>query len=88
MFERRLKIMLVDVAMPALLLIGRAAQVQIAGRAHWKHEAAEAMKLSHLIETTRGNVTDRKGRLLAVDKPCIDACLDYRAPNTTRLLTA
>lgn len=79
MFERRLKIFLFLLAVVVIVLLGRAGQVQIVNRDYWKHQATEAMKLTHLVETTRGNIYDRNGKLLAVDKPCIDACIDYRA---------
>ncbi len=37
------------------------------------------MKRWEPVETTRGSILDRKGRVLAFDAPCIDACVDYRA---------
>ena len=65
-------------ALVSFVLLSRAAQVQIASRQYWKIQAIEAMKRPKLVETTRGNILDRKGEILAVDKPCIDACVDYR----------
>jgi penicillin-binding protein 2 len=82
MFERRLKILLVLVATIVLVLLGRAAQVQIVQRDYWNKQAAEALKRPHTVPTVRGDVYDYKGRLLATDKPCIDACVDYRALTT------
>src|SRR5438105_2957717 len=79
MFERRLKIFLVILATVVVLLVSRTVQVQIVQRNYWKHQAAEAMKLTHYVEPTRGNIYDREGNLLAIDKPCIDACIDFRA---------
>ncbi len=79
MFERRLKIFLILVAAMVLVLMGRAAQVQIIHRGYWKSQAAEAMKRTHLVDTSRGAVADRKGNVLAIDKPCVDACVDYCA---------
>jgi penicillin-binding protein 2 len=37
------------------------------------------MKRDEFIETERGAILDRNGRQLAVDAPCVDACVDYRA---------
>ena len=38
------------------------------------------MERPHLVESPRGNILDRSGNhKLAVDEPCIDACVDYRA---------
>ncbi|HET6250118.1 MAG TPA: penicillin-binding transpeptidase domain-containing protein [Tepidisphaeraceae bacterium] len=82
MFERRLKIVLILLAFVGIFVLGRAGQVQIVQREEWRKKAAEAMKLTHLVETTRGPIYDRNGKLLAVDKPCIDACVDYRALTT------
>ena len=31
------------------------------------------------VEPPRGNILDVRGRELAVDVPCIDVCVDYRA---------
>src|SRR5688500_2965904 len=65
------------VATAALLV--RAAQGQAGERAHWRQRAAEAMKRSRLVETVRGSILDYRGRQVAVDRPCVDACVDYRA---------
>ncbi|HWE04762.1 MAG TPA: penicillin-binding transpeptidase domain-containing protein [Tepidisphaeraceae bacterium] len=82
MFERRVKLFLLVVAVVAMVLIARAAQVQIVNRDYWKLQAVEAMKHTYLLDTTRGDILDRNGKILAVDKPCIDACVDYRALTT------
>lgn len=79
MFERRLKIVLLILASVVFVLIGRAAQVQIIRRDYWRGQAAETMKRTHLVKTARGEILDRDGKVLAIDKPCIDACIDYRA---------
>ncbi len=79
MFERRLKIVLVILATMICVLMGRAAQVQILNRAYWKAEAASAMRRTHLVASTRGAIRDRYNNVLAIDKPCIDACVEYPA---------
>src|SRR5687768_16089792 len=79
MFERRLKIFLVVLFFMTLVLVGRAMQLQVFGRAYWRERAGEVMRRSSMVETTRGRILDRQGRPVAVDKPCIDACVDYRA---------
>ncbi len=55
------------------------ADVQLLHREYWKQEAVDAMKRTHLVETSRGRILDVQGRVLAEDQPCIDACVDYRA---------
>jgi penicillin-binding protein 2 len=79
MFERRLKIFLGVLALFAFALLVRAGQVQIAQHDQWSQAAADSMRRTKLVETVRGNVRDRNGKLLAVDQPCVDVCVDYRA---------
>ena len=63
-----------------LVLVGRAMQLQVFGRAVLARARGEVdASRSSMVETTRGRILDRKGRPVAVDKPCIDACVDYRA---------
>jgi penicillin-binding protein 2 len=79
MFERRLKIVFWIMACGALALVGRAGQIQIAQKDRWTREAADLMTRRELIETTRGRLLDCRGRELAVDEPCMDACVEYPA---------
>jgi cell division protein FtsI/penicillin-binding protein 2 len=82
MFERRLKILLSLLFVMVAGLVMRAADVQLLNKDYWKQEAVDAMKRTHLIETSRGRILDVQGRVLAEDQPCIDACVDYRAVPT------
>ena len=79
MFQRRLKLLLILLLILSAALVLRAVQVQWIEHAYWRSQATELMKRWEFIETTRGAIRDRKGRLLAYDAPCIDACVDYRA---------
>lgn len=79
MFERRLKIFLFALSGVVLVLMFRCMQLQMVERSYWTREAAEALKRVEYTETTRGAIRDSKGRDLAVDRPCVDACVDYRA---------
>ncbi len=79
MFERRLKIFLAALSAVTLVLVVRAAQVQVVERDRWSKAAAESMLRPVYVETTRGNIYDNHGRLLATDQPCVDACVDYHA---------
>jgi penicillin-binding protein 2 len=54
-------------------------QLQIIERTRWATEAIESLHHESLIETTRGRLLDVKGRPLAEDTYCFDACVDYRA---------
>lgn len=79
MFERRLKIFLLVLGLAVGGLLVRAAQLQIVQRDYWKREASDELKKVRYLETDRGAIVDRKGRELAADRPCVDACVDYRA---------
>ena len=79
MFERRLKIFLIVLLSFVCVLLARAMQLQVVERDHWRDEAAKSMRAEKTIETSRGPIVDRKGAVLAVDEPCIDVCVDYRA---------
>src|SRR4051794_6729757 len=79
MFERRLKIFLGLVFGVTSVLLLRAVQLQVFARSHWQAEAAEFAKRPQLVETTRGRILDCKGKEIAIDEPCMDACVDYRA---------
>jgi penicillin-binding protein 2 len=79
MFERRLKIYLLILAAGVGGLLFRAAQLQFFQRDYWRREAAETLKKVRWLDTDRGPILDIKGRELAADRPCVDACVDYRA---------
>jgi penicillin-binding protein 2 len=79
MFERRLKVFLFVLAVVTAVLVGRAVDLQILGREHWVEEAAKSLHHDSLTETTRGRLLDVRGRPLAEDMYCFDACVDYRA---------
>jgi penicillin-binding protein 2 len=79
MFERRLKIFLAILVCVTFVLVLRAGQVQVLQKEEWRRKALDVQTGSRTVETTRGNILDRKGRLIAVDRPCIDVCVDFRA---------
>ena len=78
MFERRLKIFLVVLLLVSFALVLRAAQVQVVQHGQWSRRAAETMKRTQFVETIRGQILDFRGRPVAVDEPCVNACVDYR----------
>jgi penicillin-binding protein 2 len=79
MFQRRLRAFLFFLVLITGLLGLRAAQIQWLQRDAWRSQATELMKQWELVDTTRGAILDRNGKVLAFDAPCIDACVDYRA---------
>src|SRR5687768_12696577 len=79
MFERRLKILLGIILGFTLVLIFRAGWLQVVRAEEYRQKAADAGKRISAIETVRGAIKDYRGRTVAEDGPCIDACVDYRA---------
>ena len=79
MFERRLKVFLFILLLVTLTLILRAAQVQVLQHKNWEKLATDALTRAEQVETRRGTIRDNKGVVIAVDEPCVDVCLDYRA---------
>src|SRR4051812_5860739 len=79
MFERRLKIFLGILIGGTVILLMRAAHLQLANGDYWRKQAAEALHRRTLVEPVRGRIVDFKGNVLAEDVACIDAAVDYRA---------
>src|SRR5881628_3118368 len=81
MFEKRLKTLLVILLVVTGALMLRALQLQVFERGQWAERAARvfASAAPQLLETTRGRILDFKGREVALDNPCVDLCVDYRA---------
>src|SRR3954453_10353465 len=79
MFERRLKVFLGVLLVVTVTLVLRAAQVQVLQHEFWANQATKTMTRSEQIETRRGAIRDYRGRVMAMDEPCVDACVDYRA---------
>src|SRR5687768_2705761 len=79
MFERRLKTFLGILLGVMCILLVRAFHLQVMTRAQWTQAAEDFKKRPALVETTRGRLLDRKGQEIAIDVPCMDVCVDYRA---------
>ncbi|HEX8323311.1 MAG TPA: penicillin-binding transpeptidase domain-containing protein [Tepidisphaeraceae bacterium] len=86
MFERRLQILLIVLGVVCFGLVVRAFSLQVVGRSAWTAKFEEAATDEREIPTVRGRILDVKGRELAVDQPCIDACVHYEAIAATRSL--
>lgn len=78
MFEKRLKILLVALVVCLSVLALRAGQLQITQHGEWDQRAKASLRRQQLTETVRGSIIDVKGRPIALDLACIDACVDYR----------
>ena len=79
MFERRLKIVISLIVLLSLMLFCRVFAVQVVGRSYWQSQAIGLLTKGQTTETTRGRIFDLHGKTLALDVPCTDVCVDYRA---------
>ncbi len=78
MYKQRIKVFLGLLAAVFLLLVGKLVQLQVIEGKQYRHNAEEAMRKVSILPVMRGKITDRKGRILAMDEPCFDLCLHYR----------
>ncbi len=81
MFERRLKVLLGFIFFTTFILVLRAGWLQIVQGSEYARRAIDAGRHTTPIETSRGTLVDFRDRVIAIDAPCIDACVDYRALN-------
>ncbi len=79
MGERRLKRFLLFLVVISIALAARAMQIQIIDGGYWAGRSQGLMQKVIHSDTIRGKILDVKGREIAVDEPCIDACVDFRA---------
>jgi len=79
MFERRLKIFLGILIGLTVVLLMRAAHLQLANGDYWRKQAADTLHRQTLVEPIRGKIVDFRDRVLAEDVACMDVAVDYRA---------
>ncbi|MAE61306.1 MAG: hypothetical protein CMJ49_08120 [Planctomycetaceae bacterium] len=77
MFHRRLLLMMTLMLLGSAVLVAQMMRLTLVKGEGLRVEAERALVTSRLIPTVRGWVTDRKGRELAVDRPCFDVTVDY-----------
>lgn len=78
MFHRRLLLLLVMVVLAAFTLVGQLYRLTVVHGAEHLTEAESALVDSELLPTYRGRIVDRRGEVLALDRPCFDVLVDYR----------
>lgn len=78
MFQRRLLLLLAGVIAGVCVLTLQAARVTIVEGSEWLDTAEGTLVESEWTPTSRGRVFDRKGRVLAQDRPAFDVMVDYR----------
>ena len=77
MFARRLLLLAVAAFVVVVVLMGQLARLTVVEAAIWRQKAEAVLVQHRLIPTARGQILDRRMRVLAVDKPGYDICVRY-----------
>ena len=78
MYKLRIKIFLGILAGVWVILTAKLVHLQVIQGQSYRRKAEDAMRRVDILPVMRGKITDRKGRILALDDPCFDLCLHYR----------
>jgi penicillin-binding protein 2 len=78
MYKTRVMVFLGIIAVVMVTLAGRLGYLQLVRGDHYLLEARLSLQRTEVLPARRGQILDRKGRILAMDRPCYDFCLDYR----------
>jgi len=78
MYKQRMKVFLVVLTGVMLVLASKLVHLQIIHGQDHRNAAEEAMRSVQVLSVVRGKITDREGRILALDEPCFDFRLHYR----------
>ena len=77
MYRQRLKIFLAIAAAAIALVLVRLAYLEGSGGTSYRQRGTEMLSDVQFLPTVRGQILDRRGRVLAHDQACYDFCLDY-----------
>ncbi len=78
MFHRRLLLLLTMVVLGMFVLVGQLYRLTVVHGAEHLTAVESALVDTELLPTYRGRIVDRKGEVLALDRPCFDVLVDYR----------
>ena len=78
MFHRRLILLMVFFTLGGGVLLARVARLTLIDGGDLLKQAERRLVSSRWIETTRGRILDRAGRVLAMDRPAFDVAVDYQ----------
>ena len=81
MYSKRIKIFIIFSLLLLLVCLARLGQMQMLSVSRVQHDIAELKRqrgLTQQLNTLRGKILDRKGRVLAYDKPTFALNIDYR----------
>jgi len=77
MFHRRLLLLLVVFSCATFALGAQLFRLTVLQGPVHRREAESVLSSRKLVETVRGSIVDRKGRVLAEDAPCYDIAVEY-----------
>ncbi len=77
MFHRRLALLMVLIGVGFVPLAGQLFRITVVQGAEHRAEAERALVWRRWTPTVRGQILDRKGRVLATDRPAFDIAVDY-----------
>ena len=78
MFKRRLMVFLALVGVGLLVNLARLAQLQLVRGNAYARNVEQRMMRRRLLDTHRGDIVDRHGRILATDRACFSLRVEYR----------
>ena len=78
MYRRRIKIFLLIIGLVFAVIIARLGYLQIVRGEYYRSRARSLLRIGEPLQAARGQILDRHKRILAIDAPCYDICLDYR----------
>lgn len=77
MYQRRLLLVMLVMGAAGTLPLWRAGTLTLARGAELREDAEKRLRTETWLETVRGRILDRKGRVLALDRPSFDIAVDY-----------
>jgi len=78
MYKRRIAVFLAVIGLVLASLAAKLFRVQVLQADSLLSDAEQYLNKPRLLPAMRGRILDRQGRILALDEPCHDLCLDFR----------
>ncbi len=78
MFHRRLTLLMGLMVVGAVVLFGQLVRLTVVEGADRRREAESRLLIHNWTPTHRGRILDRKGRVLALDRPSFDIAVEYK----------
>jgi len=77
MYNQRLKVFMVLTAVALAVLVARLGQLQLLRGREYRQQIERTLEDSEFLPASRGQILDRHDRILAMDEPCFDFCMDF-----------